>query len=595
MQLSKGEVIEIKDDMFDFDFNEIEVLNIKHSKERGVFDITTETGFFQDSNGVLYKNCSAHSLRAIAMHGLGKFFSFDVKSNPAAHAQTLIGHLNTFMCTISSYYAGAIGIDAVNVYLAPYLEGMDKKKMKQIAQYLIFSLSQSAFSRGGQVLFSDLNLFISIPEWLKKIQAVGPRGELLTKVVDGETVPKTYSDYEKISREFLLTMLEVWKEGDACGAPMAFPKADLHVSDNEFKDPEAKKVLEYACEVASHNGAIYFIFDKDAAMLSACCRLRTKVDSAYLTEPERIRFVGFQNVSISLPQCAYRSGGDKKKFLSEIKHSMDLAMKAHLQKKAFISKLGSDRGSPLYPLLTEKYFDGEPYVDLEKATYIFGLVGLNEAVQFVYGKELHESEDAHEYGLDVITSMYLRLQQYKEKHGLNVVLEESPAESTARRLAKVDIIRYPESSDFVRGNKDNGDVFYTNSIHFRADSNVDIVNRIVKQSEFHPLIEAGAIIHLFVQDNMPSPQSIFSLVEKTYKNTECAQWCISPEFTICKSCSTTSYGLNEKCMNCGNAEVKHMSRVVGYYSIIENWNASKKEENQDRHKGDYIIKENSNE
>ena len=33
----------------------------------------------------------------------------------------------------------------------------------------------------------------------------------------------------------------------------------------------------------------------------------------------------------------------------------------------------------------------------------------------------------------------------------------------------------------------------------------------------------------------------------------------------------------------------HMSRVVGYYSRVENWNQSKQGELKDRHKGDYAV------
>ena len=33
----------------------------------------------------------------------------------------------------------------------------------------------------------------------------------------------------------------------------------------------------------------------------------------------------------------------------------------------------------------------------------------------------------------------------------------------------------------------------------------------------------------------------------------------------------------------------HMSRVVGYFSRIENWNSSKQGELKDRHKGDYNV------
>lgn len=34
----------------------------------------------------------------------------------------------------------------------------------------------------------------------------------------------------------------------------------------------------------------------------------------------------------------------------------------------------------------------------------------------------------------------------------------------------------------------------------------------------------------------------------------------------------------------------HMTRVVGYFSRTENWNASKIGELKDRHAGDYVIK-----
>lgn len=35
--------------------------------------------------------------------------------------------------------------------------------------------------------------------------------------------------------------------------------------------------------------------------------------------------------------------------------------------------------------------------------------------------------------------------------------------------------------------------------------------------------------------------------------------------------------------------LQHMTRVVGYYSRIENWNKSKIGELKDRHKGDYSV------
>ncbi|MBN2111978.1 hypothetical protein JW707_02655 [Candidatus Woesearchaeota archaeon] len=43
------------------------------------------------------------------------------------------------------------------------------------------------------------------------------------------------------------------------------------------------------------------------------------------------------------------------------------------------------------------------------------------------------------------------------------------------------------------------------------------------------------------------------------------------------------------CSHCGSRNVYGMSRVVGYFSKINNWNASKKAELAARQKGNYKI------
>lgn len=44
-----------------------------------------------------------------------------------------------------------------------------------------------------------------------------------------------------------------------------------------------------------------------------------------------------------------------------------------------------------------------------------------------------------------------------------------------------------------------------------------------------------------------------------------------------------------RCSHCGSTNVYGMSRVVGYFSKIENWNSSKKAEFNSRQKGTYSI------
>ncbi len=524
--------------------------------------------------------CSSHSLEYLKKFGL-HLGNLDTSSAPAKHARTLTGHLNTFLASMQAYYAGALGVGYINILYAPYLEGADYEEMKQEAQHLIFSCSQSAFSRGGQTLFLDFNVHTGVPSYMRDTPAIGP---------SGAPTGKTYGDYEETAQMFLRALLEVWREGDQYGHPFAFPKCDLHVNHETFSDPAQREVLAHACQIASENGAPYFVFDRDAVTLSACCRLRTTIrDSHMLKHLESMRFCGFQNVTVNLPQCAYRAGpGNEKGLFEEISKMMDLGIQAHHEKRRFIERLMASPELPLWEI-GKTAADGRPYVDLDQATYIIGLIGLNECVQYLYGKELHEDEHAFYNGIKIVSFMKIKADEESRRTGLHLALEESPAESASRRLAKIDLRTFPQAAQVIPGDLNSDEAYYTNSIHLRADAQVDLVTRIRRQSLFHPLIESGAIIHAFVGEQRPPAASIFSLVEKTFSKTKAAQLTVSPEFTICNDCHQLMHRLTDACDHCDSTDVYGVTRIVGYYSRVNNWNKSKLGELKDRHGGNYAL------
>lgn len=538
--------------------------------------------------------CSGHSLEFLKKYGL-ELENLDTSSAPARHTRTLTGHLNTFLASMQAYYAGALGIGYLNIMFAPFLVNSSFKEIKQEAQYLIFSGSQNAFSRGGQSLFLDFNVHLGTPHYLRNIPAIGPGGKY---------TGKNYGEYEKESQLFLKALMEVWREGDCHGKVFAFPKMDLHIDSKSFEDPKQKELLKFACETASENGSPYFIFDRDDISLAACCRLKTEItDQEMILHPEKLRFAGIQNITINLPQCAYRTFPNNKisgsfleaksadrieLFLEKIDQALHLAIKAHLQKKKFLKMMMKNSEGPLWQI-GKVAQDGRPYVNLDEGTYLIGLIGLNEAVQYITGKQLHENEDIFKLGLKIISFMSLKCREYSKKFNLKLSLEESPAESAAGRLAKIDLREFPDCKKVVKGNSNGDESYYTNSIHFAAAAPVDLITRIIKQSKFHPLIKSGAIIHAFVGESRPSPESIYNLVKKVWENTQCSQLTISPEFTICNTCSEVSRGLRENCLGCGSEDVYGVTRIVGYYSKITNWNKNKIGELKDRHFGNYKL------
>jgi anaerobic ribonucleoside-triphosphate reductase len=597
--------------------------------------------------------CSSHSIEYVKKYGLKNLSNLNTESSPARSASVLTAHLNTFLASMQANYAGALGIAYINILYAPYLQGMDAAQLKQVAQELIFNGSQNAFSRGGQTLFLDFNVHTGVPKYLMSVPAIGPGGRYMLRSDDGAvhnldevtrserdakgnplmelylTDPTTgdrrcvlrevpdavhgaafdplvekelevrgeavvrYGDFQREAREFTKALLQVWKNGDRNGRIFEFPKCDFHVSEESFTDPEQFEIFMQACELASANGSTYFIFDRDEVTLSACCRLRTTIQDSYmLRHPESMRFCGFQNITINIPQAAYRASRAGHRNLqglfAELDKTMELAAQAHIEKKGKIAIMMKE-GGPLFQI-GRTANDGRPYVDLNSCTYIIGLIGVNDTVKFLTGKEFEESPEALETGLRITAHMQLKAKQLTAKHGLKFSLEESPAESAARRLAKTDLIYFhDEAKGTIKG--DNEDVaYYTNSVHLKADADVSLIERIRCQSLFHAMIESGAIIHAFVGEERPSPGSIARLVRQTFLRTQAAQLTISPEFTYCEDCNHIMRGLIETCTSCRSTRVVGETRVVGYFSKVHNWNRSKRYgELPARHRGMYTV------
>jgi ribonucleoside-triphosphate reductase len=297
-----------------------------------------------------------------------------------------------------------------------------------------------------------------------------------------------------------------------------------------------------------------------------------------------MRYSAIQNVTLNLPRAAYRSDKSDEKLFEQLTKQMELAVLAHIQKRAFLEELlnlGND--GPLSLLAMKK--DGEPYLRLRRVTHLIGMLGLNELVQFHTGQELHESDESVKFGMKVIAFMKLKCEEFSRTHNMHFVLEQTPAESTAYRFAKLDMKHYPDAaSKVIKGNTELNNIYYTNSTYFNVSQAMNPIDRVVKEGLFHPLIDAGALTHVWLGEARPSSSSIANFVVKTFRNSSNSQIAFSPEFTTCNSCGKTVRGIKEKCASCGSTEVECMTRITGYFSKISGWNKGKLGELADRYK-----------
>lgn len=522
--------------------------------------------------------CSGQSLEYIKKFGLNLPHALSM-AKPAKHAEILLAHMVKMAAALQSHFAGAIGWDAVNLFYAPYLEELSDKDVKQLAQMLIYEFSQQAVARGGQAIFSDINVYWEVPKHFEDVPAIGPGGEY---------TGKTYGEYEAQAQRFAWALFEVYKEGDAAGRPFFFPKPLVHITEKFFKTDGHMDFLHHICEVASVKGNTYFVFDRgETAKISECCRLSFKLEASDFEDakqPWKMRYSALQNVTINLPRLAYKAEGDDTKLFALLTEQIQLAAKAHEQKKKFIERLMSmGKGGPLAMLAMD--LDGQQYLRLNRCSYLIGMVGLNELVKVQRGEELHESDDAMKFGLKVIAHMNIVCNKLADSLGMKFVLEQTPAESTAFRFAKLDMAHHPEDAEkVIQGNKETGEVYYSNSTLYNVGAQMSPIARVEREGLFHPLIEAGSITHLWLGEAQPDKEALADFIINVFRYTQNDQIAFSPEFTCCLDCGRTSRGLSETCPHCNSSNVDGITRITGYFTKISSWNKGKLGELHDRYR-----------
>ena len=514
---------------------------------------------------------SSQSPEYIKKYGLNLPHSMTV-AGPARHAEVVLAHLVRFGAMLQGHCAGTIGWLNLNYSLAPYLTGRSNLEIRQFAQMLIYEFSQLTSARGGQSMFTDIHLHWDVPAALADLYAIGP---------GGERTGRTYGDYATEARQFAVSLFEVFGEGDATKKPFIFPRPLVHLTKEFFHTAGKDAFLDLLCRVAIEKGSPCFVFDREAEMEPLP---GGRTDGTDEDAPWKTRRIAVQNVTLNLPRLGYKARGDDRRLFELLTELMELAARAHVQKKDFIEKLLSygDQG-PLSMLTTSG--DGSPYLRMNRAVYLVGMAGLNELVRIHRGREMHETEDALAFGLRVVEHMKAEAGRLSEAHGLRFALEQTPAETTAYRFARLDL-RYfsPEAGHAVRGDLSRGEIYYTNSTHLSVAAGVTAIDRTRMEGRFHPLIGANAVTHLWLGDPRPRPEDLAAFITRVFRETGNRQVILSPEFTNCSVCRRTVSGLHRTCPVCGSEEVEGIARITQYFSRIAGWNKGKVAELRDRNR-----------
>ena len=532
-----------------------EIGNAHRHADMHIHDLSMLTGY-----------CAGWSLKQLIQEGLGGV-SGKITSSPAKHLATLCNQMVNFLGIMQNEWAGAQAFSSFDTYLAPFVreDNLNYEQVKKCIESFIFGVNTPS-RWGTQAPFSNITLDWTVPNDLAELNCI----------VGGKEMPYKYKDCQKEMDMVNKAFIEIMIDGDAHGRGFQYPIPTYSITKTfDWSDTENNRLL---FEMTSKYGTPYFsnYINSDmepSDVRSMCCRLRLdlrelrKKSGGFFGSGESTGSVGV--VTINMPRIAYLAT-DEKDFYKRLDKMMDIAARSLKVKRTVITKL-LENG--LYPY-TKRYLG-----TFDNHFSTIGLVGMNEAC--LNAKWLRKDlthKEAQDFTVDVLNHMRTRLSDYQEQYGDLYNLEATPAESTAYRLARHDVKRFP---DIITAAKNPGDTpYYTNSSHLPVGYTEDVFSALDIQDRLQTLYTSGTVFHAFLGERMPDWKSAANLVRKIAENYSLPYYTISPTYSVCKNHGYIA-GEHFKCPQCGeNTEV--YSRITGYYRPVQNWNDGKTQEYKDR-------------
>ena len=530
-----------------------EISNAHRNCDLHLHDLSMLTGY-----------CAGWSLKQLIQEGLG--IPGKINSAPAKHLSTLCNQMVNFLGIMQNEWAGAQAFSSFDTYLAPFVrtDKLSYTEVKQCIQSFVFGVNTPS-RWGTQAPFTNITLDWSVPADLKNQPAI----------VGGKEQDFTYGDCKKEMDMVNKAFIDVMIQGDANGRGFQYPIPTYSITkDFDWSPTENNKML---FEMTAKYGTPYFsnYINSDmepSDVRSMCCRLRLdlrelrKKSGGYFGSGESTGSIGV--VTINMPRIAYLAK-DETDFYARLDMMMDIAARSLKIKRDVLTNF-LDGG--LYPYT--KHYLGS--FDHHFST--IGLVGMNEAgLNAKWIRADMTSPACQEFTKQVLDHMRERLRDYQEQYGDLYNLEATPAESTAYRLAKHDVERYP---DIITAAEPGGTPYYTNSSHLPVGYTEDLFDALDIQDELQTRYTSGTVFHAFLGEKLPDWQSTAQLVRKIAENYKLPYYTISPTYSICKEHGYLD-GEQFTCPLCGQPTEVY-SRITGYYRPVQNWNAGKTQEYKQR-------------
>jgi len=425
---------------------------------------------------------------------------------PAATLSAIGATVARLVADLSGHVSGVLGIEALNVGLAPFLNGASRESLRAAATELLQGLADAA---AGRARTARPKLVVTL-NW-----DLTPEQEAAPAIGPGGVVAGTGARHAGTARAFALAILEA---AHGVGGHAAMPHLVQVIGPRFFRTPGHLGLLELAVDAASKHGAPSFRFERAVSrVVSSRARASERVPVVRLC-----RRAGLASVAVNLPRLGYLGDGDEEEVEARMLAVLEQTARAHVERRVFLEELlARGANGPLGRLMAPD--GGGPILALDEAQHRIVACGLNELVEVVVGAPLAASEHALAYGRRFLEQMRRRVDGLARKHKMRFVLSGTPHAESARRFAKLDLRHHaPVAGHHVKGELRRGVVDYTEGIGVAAAATGSLLGLLQQAGTLHELVDDARFIIPFERLGDTS-SSAARFVMEAYLKTECRE------------------------------------------------------------------------
>lgn len=542
-----------------------------------------------DSSNILIPYCWA--IDASKLITMGRDFGV-LPSKPSKRLSSYISALCETIHQLASHLAGAVAIgsfftDAAHILIykerIPLKDIKENKKIrKQIEnEFQQFVHSVNFLSRNGnESPFTNISVFdkekldtfLSADNygWLfpNRIE-VCVDNNMKGEEVNGECTYKvSKEEFKEFVKDYVFELQKIFVDffdkGDPTNGGINYRFPVVTVNFSKHKNEETGKdeldphneLLEY---MIKKDISKYNIFTSYGTKICSCCRMINNTE--LMDMAASVNSFGGSNVSLgshrvvttNFARIAYEAE-DYEEFLEILKdrvYSSAKILKAHRVLLTKLTELG------LEPFIKNGW------INMNRMFSTYGVLGIVEAEQII--KQKFGKKD-FDYMGDILVKFNTLCKEASAENGIIFNIEQIPAESFAVRLADADKLLY--------GNPYGLDPLYGNQF-VPLWKKAGIYERLEIDGKYNQLLSGGGIVHAQANSKVTSTQAkniILHAVE-----CGCEHFAINVVYTQCTECHNVVIGNADICPKCGGKHFDHYSRVIGFFTKVEDWNPTRRD------------------